>query len=122
MRTKSQLKHGNFGKNSFEVFISRNCLINILLTLNNCFTKRKGSVGSSCQRVSYQNAWICVNSFMTEVPIISKPVYRFAEQINGLVYICRADQWTGFYMIGMKELKRKWMLKKVKWMMPKYLL
>ena len=35
------------------------------------------------------------NSFMTEVPIIQKPVRR-------------ANQWTGFYMIGitvMKELR-----------------
>ena len=27
------------------------------------------------------------NSFMTEVPIILKPVYWFAMQINGLVFI-----------------------------------
>ena len=28
-----------------------------------------------------------LESFMTEVPIIQKPVHRFAEQINGLVSI-----------------------------------
>ena len=28
-----------------------------------------------------------LNSFMTEVPIITKPVHRCAEQINGLVSI-----------------------------------
>ena len=30
---------------------------------------------------------LCINSFMTEVPIIWKPVYWFAEQINGKVFI-----------------------------------
>ena len=33
---------------------------------------------------------LCINSFMTEVPIIWKPVHWFAEQINGLVSI-----WQG---------------------------
>ena len=28
-----------------------------------------------------------LNFFMTQVPIISKPVYWFAEQINGQVFI-----------------------------------
>ena len=40
---------------------------------------------------------LMLNSFMTEIPIIQKPVHRF----------CKANQWTCFYIIEtsiMKEL------------------
>ena len=42
-------------------------------------------------------SFLCKISFMTEIPIMQKPVHCFAEQ----------NQWTGFYMIRtsvMKEL------------------
>ena len=45
--------------------------------------------------ISMQNYYF--TSFMTEIPIMQKPIHCFAEQ----------NQWTGFYMIRtsvMKEL------------------
>ena len=44
---------------------------------------------------------------MTEAVIIKKPVSRYHKETSPL--ICRANQWTGFYMIMasvMKELKK----------------
>ena len=44
---------------------------------------------------------------MTEAVIIKKPVSRYHKETRPL--ICRANQWTGFYMITasvMKELSQ----------------
>ena len=50
---------------------------------------RKGKANHALQHLRADSLcmWMCLESFMTEVPIIQKPVHSFAEQINGLVYI-----------------------------------
>ena len=68
-------------------FVVNNAVSNETSLILEVYTNNYSNFADNLVRKLTNKCTIKVNSFMTEGPIIQKPVHRFALQIKGLVFI-----------------------------------